>query len=279
MRRQLGAMSKRVAHRAGAGLRCFLRAHCRERSYRALGHGIDRGPAVRPRAGRRSVRTHRSGGPSPHRRGFSRQARRALFRLYLLPRRVPNRAAIDLARARPAWRRGRGGAAFVHHRRSGARHAGAACRFRLGVSPATDRLDRFACRDPENRDRLQDVLRQKQHGDAGRLFGRPQRIHLSGRQGRAVSRLPAARSSARCHRRRHPRTTWSRSSGTHPFSDSEETMRQEKAADAERAGTGGRKRSSRPPSLSDWRCGGGDRKRHPAGPVYARRRRCRSSRG
>ena len=40
------------------------------------------------------------------------------------------------------------GAALVHHRRSGARHAGAACRFCLVVSPAIDRPDRLACRDP-----------------------------------------------------------------------------------------------------------------------------------
>jgi cytochrome oxidase Cu insertion factor (SCO1/SenC/PrrC family) len=36
LRRQLGATPKCVAHRAGAGLRCFLRAPCRERSGRLL---------------------------------------------------------------------------------------------------------------------------------------------------------------------------------------------------------------------------------------------------
>jgi hypothetical protein len=41
----------------------------------------------------------------------------------------------QLARARPAWSSGRDGAARVQYSRSGARHAGTACRFRLGVHP------------------------------------------------------------------------------------------------------------------------------------------------
>ena len=94
------------------------------------------------------VRTHRSDRPSPHRCGFSGQARRALFRLYVFAPTCAQRASIDLARARQArWYR-HDGTALVHHRRSGTRHAGAACRFCLVVSPAIDRPDRLACRDP-----------------------------------------------------------------------------------------------------------------------------------
>ena len=137
------------------------------------------------------------------------------------------------------------GAAAVHHRRSGARHAGAACRFCLLVSPAIDRPDRLACRDPQNRDCLQDVLRQKQHRHAGPLFGRPYRIHLSGRQGRALSRLPAARSRRPM---RSPTPIRARLGaevrGTYIFCQLGGDDAQEHAADAGRTGTGGRKRTS-----------------------------------
>ena len=62
--------------------------------------GAHRGAANSTPAGRRSVRSHRSHRTGPHRCGLSRQARCHLFRLHPLPRRVPDRAAGDLARAR-----------------------------------------------------------------------------------------------------------------------------------------------------------------------------------
>ncbi len=131
-------------------------------------------------------------GPSPHRRGFSRQARRPLFRLHLLPRRVPDRASIDLARARQAWR-GRGcRAALVHHRRSGARHAGAACRFRLVVSSAPDRPDWLGRRRSERRRSRTGRSLRKMARPRRRIFGRSYRIHLS-----ASARMGAISASCR----------------------------------------------------------------------------------
>ena len=78
------------------------------------------------------------------------------------PDACPTELLGDFARPRQARTRGRCGAAAVHHGRSGARHAGGACRLRRVIPSAAGRPDRRASGDQDARARLQDVLRQTQ---------------------------------------------------------------------------------------------------------------------
>ncbi len=162
------------------------------RRERAIGGAADGRPDVGPRTDRRPLHAHRSHRQATQRQRVSRQADGGLFRLHLLPRRMSDRPPLDLPGDRRARSRGRWGAADLHQRRSGARHAPSPRRLRRGVSSAPDRPDRHARGDQEGRARLQGVLCQRRRGRREGLRHRPHRRRLPDRPRRRISRLRPA---------------------------------------------------------------------------------------
>src|SRR6185437_10763490 len=110
---------------------------------------------------------------------LSRQMAARLFRLYALSRRLPDGAQRDFRRAREIGAARRQGAAALHHRRSGARHAQSDGRVRQGVRSPHRRPHRDARRNRRRGARLSRLFRQgRRQGRARRLSHGPQLGHL-----------------------------------------------------------------------------------------------------
>ena len=164
-------MNESVPRRPGALLALLLAlalAACSARAGGAAARGREHGRAVHP------DRPERPPGQRPR---FRRQVPDRLFRLHLLPGRLPGRPAGDRRRAAPVRgeRAGarRAGPADLHQRRSRPRHAAGAAPVRRRLPPAADRPDRQRGGDRPGRPRLPGLLRARRARRRRRLHGQP----------------------------------------------------------------------------------------------------------